>query len=216
MRLSRSQRIALAVVPPLAALVIRALGATLRYTEVTDEGTISGDRMPRPSIYACWHDCLFCCIHRFRDQNLAIIISGSFDGELIARTVQRLGFHVVRGSSTRGGAMGLKGMERAFREGYMCAITADGPKGPAHVAKPGAAQLAQLVDGSFGACCAWPERCWRLKSWDRFVIPKPFSRVRVAWPRVVPAGEVTEAAVQAAIDRSYELAQGEMVQRFEA
>jgi lysophospholipid acyltransferase (LPLAT)-like uncharacterized protein len=84
------------------------------------------------------------------------------------------------------------------------------------VAKPGAAQLAQLVDGSFGACCAWPERCWRLKSWDRFVIPKPFSRVRVAWPRVVPAGEVTEAAVQAAIDRSYELAQGEMVQRFEA
>src|ERR1700743_3710943 len=117
MAYTRSQRWMLAVVPVLAAWLIRGLGATLRYTEVTGPETISGDRMPRPSVYACWHDCLFCCIHRFRDQNLAIIISGSFDGELITRTVQRLGFFVVRGSSTRGGAAGLKGMERAFRDG---------------------------------------------------------------------------------------------------
>jgi len=204
---SRSQRIAIAIVPQLAALLIRALGATLRYTEVPADGVISGDKMPRPSIYACWHSCLLTCIHRFRDQNLAIIISHSFDGELIARTVERLGFFVVRGSSTRGGSAGLMGMERAFHNGHMCAITADGPKGPVNVAKPGAAALAKLVGGSFGACYTLPERAWKLNSWDHFRIPKPFSRVAVGWSQIVMPDDVNEMTVQSALEESVVLAE---------
>ena len=89
----------------------------------------------------------------------------------------------------------------------MCAITADGPKGPSNVAKPGAAALAKLVGGGFGACYTLPERAWKLNSWDGFRIPKPFSRVAVAWSRVVPPGEVSEATVQAALEESVMLAE---------
>ena len=82
-------------------------------------------------------------------------------------------------------------MARAFREGHICAITADGPKGPAMVAKPGTAQLALLVGAPVGVFYALPDRAWKLGSWDRFLIPKPFSRVVFTWPAHVPAGEVT-------------------------
>jgi hypothetical protein len=95
-------------------------------------------------------------------------------------------------------------MQRAYLAGHYCAITADGPRGPAMVAKPGAAQLAQLVNTNVSTCYIHPHRAWQLRSWDRFLIPKPFSRVTVAWTRPVPADQVS---VQAALDRSVELAQ---------
>src|ERR1700709_1126747 len=82
---------------------------------------------------------------RFRNLALAILIPPSFDGELIARTVELLGFRAIRGSSSRGGAAGLREMAAAYKAGHRCAITADGPRGPSKVAKPGTAQLAQLV-----------------------------------------------------------------------
>ncbi len=74
------------------------------------------------------------------------------------------------------------------------------------IAKPGTAQLAQLVDAPVGAFYLLPDRAWELKSWDRFLIPKPFSRVRITWPTHVPAAEVSEATVQQLLDRSVTLA----------
>ena len=208
------QRLALAIVPNLAASVIRLLGSTLRYEDVTDPGTIPGDRQPGPAIFVFWHQSLLVCAHRFRHQNIAILVSQSFDGELIARTVERLGFLAVRGSSSRAGASGLRRLARAYTAGHICAITADGPRGPAMVAKPGAAQLANLVGAPFiGAFYALPVSTWQLRSWDRFLVPKPFSRVLVSWPTHVPAeqgssGHVAlHAAVQSALDRSVALAQ---------
>ncbi len=114
---------------------------------------------------------------------IAILISRSFDGELIARTVEKLGFVAVRGSSSRGAAAGLRGMMEAYGTGHICAFTADGPKGPWRVAKAGPAQLAKLTGAGWVGCFhAEPERAWRLRSWDRFAIPKPFSVVRFGWP----------------------------------
>ncbi len=195
------------IVPPVAAGLIRLLGCTLRYRDVTAPGVIAGDVLPGPSVYAFWHRSLLACAYRFRNKGIAILISRSFDGELIARTVELLGFRAVRGSSSRGGAAGLRGMERAYREGLRCAITADGPRGPAMVAKPGAAQLAELVGASVGAFYALPERAWELRTWDRFLIPKPFSRVVVTFPAIAPAGRVgLEAAIQAALDESVAMA----------
>ncbi len=101
---TRKQRFLLAIIPPLAALLIRALGATLRYRDVTAPGTPVGIEIPGPTIFAFWHRTLLICAHRFRKHGIAILISASFDGELIARTVALLGFHPVRGSSSRGGA----------------------------------------------------------------------------------------------------------------
>jgi len=196
------QRAALAVVPRLAALLIALLGSTLHYEDQVATGASRGDLIPGPTVFAFWHRSLLACTWRFRRLNIAILISRSFDGELIARTVELLGFTAIRGSSTRGGASGLRNMERAFRAGHICAITADGPKGPAMLAKPGTAQLAQLVGAPVGTFYVLPLRAWELRSWDRFLIPKPFSRVLVTWPEHVPTDQVNEVTVQAALDHA--------------
>lgn len=218
-KLPLGQRMALALVPPLAALAIRLLGMTLRYEDRVEPGATPGYEIPGPVVFAFWHRSLLACAHRFRNLDIAILISGSFDGQLIARTVELLGFTAIQGSSSRGGAAGLRNMQLAYAAGHRCAFTADGPRGPVFVAKPGAAQLANSVGGGpggpgdpqppgtwVGCFYALPDRAWELKSWDRFLIPKPFSRVVLTWPRHVPAGEVTPASVQAGLDRAVAMA----------
>jgi lysophospholipid acyltransferase (LPLAT)-like uncharacterized protein len=202
---TRTQRLALAIVPPLAALFIRLLGATLRYQNVTAPNTPIGDTIPGPTVFAFWHRSLLACAYRFRNRDIAILISRSFDGELIARTVELLGFRAIRGSSSRGGASGLRGMAEAYAAGHRCAITADGPRGPAQIAKPGTLQLAQLTGAPWvGAFYAFPLRAWTLNSWDKFLIPKPFSRVLVTFPPHVPT---EQSAIQQALDQSVQMAE---------
>jgi lysophospholipid acyltransferase (LPLAT)-like uncharacterized protein len=205
-----SQRVMLAVVPRLAAALIRALMATLRFEDVFEAGAQSAFDHPRPVIFVFWHRALLASAGHFRKQGIAILISRSFDGELIARTVERLGFVAVRGSSSRGGAAGLMAMQQAFADGRLVAITADGPRGPKYVAKPGTAQLAQLTHSPVCAFHVLPQRAWTLKSWDSFLIPKPFSRVVVTYPARVEFNgnaETTQADVQAALDRSVAMAE---------
>jgi lysophospholipid acyltransferase (LPLAT)-like uncharacterized protein len=198
------QRIVLAIVPRIASVVIRCLGATLRYQDICEPGAVPGYYSPSPAVYALWHRCLLASAWRFRNGGIAILISQSFDGELVARTVERLGFVAIRGSSSRDGTVGLRNLQRAYQSGNYCAITTDGPRGPAFIAKPGVTLLAELVGDTVGAFYVHPERAWQLRSWDRFLIPKPFSRVTVAWSAQVPA---EQAAVQSALDRVVKLAQ---------
>jgi hypothetical protein len=207
-KLRFGQRVALVLVPPVAALLIRLLGMTLRYEDRAEPGVTPGWAIPGPVVFAFWHRSLLSCAHRFRNLDIAILISSSFDGELIARTVELLGFRAVRGSSSRGGAAGLRNMQLAYAAGHRCAFTADGPRGPVFVAKPGTAQLANSVGGGLtagtwvGCFYALPDRAWELRSWDKFLIPKPFSRVVLTWPAHIAAGEVTTATVQAGLDRA--------------
>ena len=151
-----SQRLALFLVPRLASLFIRILGSTLRYEDVIAPGVTPGSQIPGPVVYAFWHRCLLSCAYYFRGQKIAILISRSFDGELIARTVERLGFIAIRGSSSRGGAAALRQIADEYGRGTRCAITADGPRGPNMVAKPGTAQLAQLVGAWVGTFYVLP------------------------------------------------------------
>ncbi|MDQ2834912.1 MAG: lysophospholipid acyltransferase family protein [Acidobacteriota bacterium] len=197
------QRIALAILPRLASMAICCLGVTLRYTDVSEPGATPGYDSPPPAVYAFWHRCLLACAWRFRNHGVTILISRSFDGELVARTVERLGFIAIRGSSSRDGAAGLRNLYRAFLEGHYCAITADGPRGPALVAKSGVVQLARLAASPVSAFYAHPHHAWEARSWDRFLIPKPFSRVTIAWTRQVPA---ELPAIQSALDLSVQLA----------
>lgn len=204
---TRKQRFLLATIPPVAALLIRALGVTLRYRDVTAPNTPVGINIPGPTIFAFWHRTLLISAHRFRNHNIAILISASFDGELIARTVALLGFHPVRGSSSRGGAPGLRAMAQAYAEGHICAFTADGPRGPNMIAKPGPVQLAELTSTSWiGSFHGFPSRAWELNSWDRFLIPKPFSTVTFAWPSHVAANL---QAVQQALDEAVHMAKNQ-------
>lgn len=184
------QRIALAVLPPVCAGLIRLLNLTLSFHDIGDPAAhVTVNRETR--VYCMWHRCLLGIADHFHKLNIAILISRSFDGELIARTTRRMGYHVVHGSSSRGGAAGLLGMQRAL-EGTdkdrcdYAAFTADGPRGPVYRAKPGAVKLAQQIGGGVGIYYAVPDRAWELRSWDRFLIPKPFSTVIVSWQPPVP------------------------------
>jgi hypothetical protein len=207
---SYGQRIMIAIVPRLAALLLRALNRTLRYEVVVEPGADPATP-PALQVWCFWHRCLIPCACYFHGRfKMAVLISGSFDGELIARTIQRLGFLTARGSSTRSGGSGLWALAKAVGRGHGAVFTADGPRGPVYKVKPGAVKLAQLTGYSIGIFYAHPEKAWSLRSWDRFLIPKPFSRVAISWGRQVevPQGEdpvVMEAKrleVEAALERA--------------
>ena len=207
---SYSQRITIAIVPRLAALLLRVLHRTLRYDVVVEPGAEPATP-PGLQVWCFWHRCLIPCACYFHDRiRPAVLISRSFDGELIARTIERLGFPTARGSSTRSGEVGLWALAKAVERGHGAVFTADGPRGPVYKAKPGAVKLAQLTGYSIGIFYAHPEKAWLLRSWDRFLIPKPFSRVAISWGRnvEVPQGDdpvVMEAKrleVEAALERA--------------
>jgi len=209
--LSFIQRLTVALVPRIVAPLLRMLLLTLRFEELIEPGAVSAFDAARPCIYVFWHRATLVAAAHYSDQDIAILISRSFDGELIARTVERLGFTTVRGSSTRGGVAGLSALRQAFDAGHLCAITVDGPRGPYYVAKPGAVQLAQLVRAPIHPFFLLPQRAWVLKkSWDQFLIPKPFSRVAVTYPTPIPFSENADemqSSLQSALDRSVALAE---------
>ncbi len=218
MTFTRRERWLLRVVPPVAAALIRLLCLTLRFEDELGPGARPADRFPEGDLYVFWHRSLLLAAYRYRNLRIRILISASFDGELIARVVARLGFVPVRGSSSRGGVAGLLQMDSALREGHKAAITADGPRGPVYVAKHGITALAQRraarANGrtNVSAFHLHPQRAWKLPSWDGFLIPKPFSRVRCAWPAPVPvlsaeAFEIAHGSIQAALDRAVAMAE---------
>ena len=182
----RKQRFLLAIIPPLAALLIRALSLTFRYRDVYPLGVRPLQQLQGPYIVAFWHCAILASACRFGPLHVAVLISDSFDGELIARTSRLLGYRPVRGSSTRGGAAGLRALEDAYNAGNICAFTVDGPRGPARVAKYGAVRLAELTGAPLiGVYHAQPDRFWQLRSWDGFMIPKPFATITITWPTPV-------------------------------
>jgi lysophospholipid acyltransferase (LPLAT)-like uncharacterized protein len=160
---------------------MRLLGSTLKYSVSIEDG--SAEFSPG-TIYAFWHQCLFTASHRYRDRDIAVLISRSFDGELIARVVEKFGYRPVRGSSSRGAVAGLLEMGRELESGRAVAFTVDGPRGPRFVAKPGPVLLARNHSAPVVALHFAVRSAWRLNSWDGFVIPKPFTSVllRMAKP----------------------------------
>jgi len=192
--------------------LLRLLCATLRFVVSDQEGARPADRFPADAeVYVFWHRALLLAAYRYRDLGIRILISPSFDGELIARVVERLGFVPVRGSSSRGGASGLIALIRARQAGYKVAITADGPRGPVYIAKPGAAAAAQRADSTASCFHLHAYSAWLLHSWDRFIVPKPFSRVRVCWQTPISlqgsmppdqATELLQAALNKAVQRA--------------
>jgi lysophospholipid acyltransferase (LPLAT)-like uncharacterized protein len=213
LQFTRPQRLLLAVVPPLASALLHLLGSTLRFEERYAPGAHPADRFSKEAeVYVFWHRALLLAAWRYRGLGIRILISASFDGELIARLVERLGFVPVRGSSSRGGAAGLLAATRARVSGYKVAITADGPRGPVYVAKDGAAAIARRANSTASCFHLHPDSAWTLRSWDRFLIPKPFSRVRIAWQAplaLAPSLSVTDATaiLQASLDRAVQSAE---------
>jgi lysophospholipid acyltransferase (LPLAT)-like uncharacterized protein len=192
---SYSQRVTLAIVPGLVALLLRVLHRTLRYEVVVEPGAEPA-KPPALQVWCFWHRCLIPCACYFHTTiRPAVLISRSFDGELIARTIERLGFPTARGSSTRSGGGGLLALAKALERGQGAVFTADGPRGPLYKVKPGAVKLAQLTGYPIGIFYAHPRKAWLLRSWDRFMIPKPFSRVAISWARNVEVPQTDDPLV---------------------
>lgn len=155
---------------------------TLRF-ELEDRGNIVRAGMEQPFIFAVWHNRLLLLPSVFRrflaPRHAAALISASGDGDLIAALVERFGYGTVRGSSSRKGASALLRLAEVFAGGTHLVITPDGPRGPVYQLGQGVIFLAQKCDTPVVPANLEYSSCWRFKSWDRFILPRPFSKVRV-------------------------------------
>ena len=181
--------------------LIRIIGRTTRFEVEGWEHHEAAARNGGLPIYAFWHDRIFLTTYWWRQRRIVVMTSRSFDGEYIARFIQRFGYGAARGSSTRGGVGAIVEMTRLMRAGCTTAFTIDGPKGPPYVAKMGAVLLAKKTGHPVLPVTMVPARYWRAPSWDSFQVPRPFTRARVyiAPPIWVPA-DADEAALRAKRD----------------
>jgi hypothetical protein len=192
--LSGIQRVAAMLGP----LVLRLLYSTWRVREINGEGWRRLRARDTPFVFALWHGQLLPLVVRHRSQGIRILISEHRDGELIAQIAQRLGLDSIRGSTTRGGARALLAMCDALDSGHEVAVTPDGPRGPARSFASGAIVAAHRAGAPIVAIGVSASRAWYLKSWDSFMIPKPFARLTVAYsdPIYVVATDSRAAAEQ--------------------
>ncbi len=179
--------------------LLRAIASTWRVETVHGGGLADARRRGQRVLFTLWHGELLPLLWHQRGTNTAIVISDHTDGEIIARIAEALGYSTVRGSTSRGGSRALIGLMRAIESGRDGAITPDGPRGPARVFAPGAAVAAQRTGAMILPIRAEASRAWRLRSWDRFLIPKPFAHVRVTFGPLTPvhAESARDAAEQA-------------------
>jgi len=189
------QRLTLAIVPRLVWLLLMAVGRTWRFEVLAEEGVTAAFHgfTPGREIYCFWHQCVLACAYYYRSSHGTILISQSFDGELITRILQLFGYRAVRGSSSRGGREGLIGLRRVLDDGTPVIFTADGPRGPIYQSKAGPIKLAQVTGAPIGCFHLQPENAWTARSWDRFQIPKPFTRIAVSWGRWTAVPEESTA-----------------------
>ena len=162
--------------------LLRIWERTLRY-EVDDRAGLLAKQASESGIGAVWHNRLLIMplvLKRFFPHRQgAALISASRDGGWIAALVQRIGFDVVRGSSSRQGAIAMLQLSDVLAGGRDVVITPDGPRGPVYVLGPGIVLLAQKSGAVVFPLNLEYSSCWRVKSWDRFILPRPFSKVRV-------------------------------------
>lgn len=178
-RRSWRRRAEAAAIAGAGAPLLRALGATVRWTTTGGERLAAIDRSPAPQIWALWHGRILPCMWYFRNRGIVVVTSENFDGEWIAGIIQRFGFGAARGSSSRGGARALRSLLRSI-EHRPAAFTVDGPRGPRGVVQPGIAWLAKATGAPIIPVHAEADRHWTLGSWDRTQIPKPGARVAMA------------------------------------
>jgi lysophospholipid acyltransferase (LPLAT)-like uncharacterized protein len=210
-RASRRYAVWTRFVATAGALLIRALGSTWR---VTTEGPDPFGPRERPLVGALWHQGLLVAAYRWRGLGLAVPVSQSRDGELIAGVLGQLGFaESPRGSSSRGGTSVLRTMIRLNRAGTTIAVLPDGPRGPARQMKRGIIAVATATGADVVPVGVAARRAYRFNSWDRTLLPLPFTRVHCVYgpPIAVPMRtedvEPLEAELSAALDRVTEAAE---------
>jgi lysophospholipid acyltransferase (LPLAT)-like uncharacterized protein len=179
-RASRIKRLQASAIAALGYPLVNALGRTLRWRV---EGLHHYDAIVaagRQPVMAFWHGRILPATVFFRGRGIVVITSENFDGEWIARIIERFGYGTARGSTTRGGRRAMRQLMREMERGRPAGFTVDGPRGPARVAQPGAVWLARTTGNPVLPFHLEAARYWSVRSWDRTQIPKPFSRVALA------------------------------------
>ncbi|MEM6911526.1 MAG: lysophospholipid acyltransferase family protein [Verrucomicrobiota bacterium] len=181
--------------------VIRLLTATVRKV-VVDEEAILTQNAASPVVYSLWHNRLLMIPAFFEkinpERKVVALTSASRDGGMLSQVLAAYQIPVVRGSSSRRGARALREATRALEEGLCLCITPDGPRGPRYRLQPGVIKLAQVSQVPIVPIHFTYTGVWRLRSWDQFIVPKPFSQVRLhlGEPIAIPA-ELSEEAFEA-------------------
>ncbi|PID57695.1 hypothetical protein CSB45_05525 [candidate division KSB3 bacterium] len=191
LRLSRElrQQVLKIAVPSLGLAFLYALGKTWRVRVLEEERYEKAKARHSNVIFIGWHEHVLTSTWMLRHRQIAILASQSRDGEYLARLTRLLGFCPVRGSSSRGGARGMRQLIRALEEGHDVLIGPDGPRGPARECKAGVVLLARHSGRPIVPCAGSAVRFKRLKSWDQTIIPMPFTRFTaiLGEPIIVPA-----------------------------
>lgn len=182
---------------PLLAMVLRGLGRTWH---AETSGAEHLDRLlGRPFLFALWHRTLVPLLWWHRGLPIALLVSTHRDGEIVARAASRLGYDLVRGSSTRGGATGLRGVLRALARGIPVAVTPDGPAGPPRTVKPGVIRAARRAAVPILPLAAVADRHWEARSWDGLVVPRPGARITIRYGEPLQVDGLDDAAAGAAL-----------------
>jgi lysophospholipid acyltransferase (LPLAT)-like uncharacterized protein len=213
-RFTLRQRIILRLIITAGYWFIRVVGPTLRVCISREEGaqeTIG----QRPLIGSFWHACIIPATYMCRNLGVRVMSSNSYDGEYMGRIIRKFGFVAVKGSSSRNAVRALLGLRRALKEGWSVAFTLDGPRGPRYKVKPGPVALARSSGVPLTMFHMAVDRAWVLNSWDRMMIPKPFSRVLMRFGKLIPVlPDATEAdldhyqqQLQDSLDRVREFAE---------
>ncbi len=205
-RSSPFKRVQVATIAGLGYPLINALGHTLRWrVEGLQhlEAILASGRQP---VMAFWHGRILPATFYFRRRGIVVITSENFDGEWIARIIERFGYGTARGSTSRGGKKAMLQLVRDMKAGRAAGFTLDGPRGPARVAQGGAVWLASATGNPVLPFHLEASSHWSLRSWDRTQIPKPFSTIAlvVGEPLEIPSdasGETLEQARQDLEDR---------------
>ncbi len=162
--------------------LVNSLFSTIRCVREGTENYLRFREEGSPVVFAFWHAQMLALVHHHRGEGVVVLVSEHGDGEYITQIIERNGFGTTaRGSSTRGGVKGLKAVVRAIRNGHDVGFTADGPQGPRHEFKWGALVAAQISGAPVIPVAVGAPRAWVANSWDKFIIPKPFSLVRIAY-----------------------------------
>ncbi|MGE3841275.1 MAG: lysophospholipid acyltransferase family protein [Vicinamibacterales bacterium] len=216
-RASRRKRAEAALIAAAGAPAISALGRTWRWRVEGWERLTTLEQASKPPILALWHGRILSAAVLLKHRGIVALASDNFDGQWIATILQRFGYGIARGSSSRGGVKGLVRLKREAEAGRTTAFTVDGPRGPAYSVQPGCVWLAKATGSPILPFHIEADAFWTASSWDHAQIPKPFAAVRAVFgqPFLVDA-HVTDDQLEAhrvALERSMRELMGQTVQR---
>jgi lysophospholipid acyltransferase (LPLAT)-like uncharacterized protein len=213
-RFTLRQRIVLRIIIAAGYWFIRLIGPTLRVCISREEGA-QQTVAQRPLVLNFWHAGIISATYLFRNAGIRVMSSNSYDGEYMGRIIHKFGFVAVKGSSSRNAVRALLGLRRALQEGWAVAFSIDGPRGPRYQVKPGPVALARSSGVPMATFHIAVESAWVLNTWDRLIIPKPFSRVLMRFGKLIPVPadatdediEHYQQGLQDSLDRNREFAE---------